>query len=76
MDFIYYLCQILILILASGGQSSFVSADSELTSLDTHLQEEHGVRYPNRCETCKILATELEERLRETGKTHEVIEIG
>ncbi|KAM7347322.1 FGF signaling regulator protein canopy b [Cochliomyia hominivorax] len=39
-------------------------------------EEEQGVRYANRCETCKILATELQERLKETGKSHDVIEIG
>lgn len=39
-------------------------------------EEEQGVRYANRCETCKILATELQERLKETGKSHDVIETG
>nr|NP_649089.2 canopy b [Drosophila melanogaster]AAF49190.2 canopy b [Drosophila melanogaster] len=39
-------------------------------------EEEQGVRYANRCEACKILATELEARLGETGKSHDVIEIG
>lgn len=39
-------------------------------------EEEQGVRYANRCETCKILATELQERLKETGKSYDVIEIG
>lgn len=39
-------------------------------------EEEHGVIYANRCEACKILATELEERLQETGKSHDVIEVG
>ncbi|XP_020800446.1 LOW QUALITY PROTEIN: protein canopy 4-like, partial [Drosophila serrata] len=34
------------------------------------------VRYANRCEACKILAAELEARLGETGKSHDVIEIG
>jgi TLR4 regulator and MIR-interacting MSAP len=33
-------------------------------------------RYANNCEACKILATELQERLTETGKTHEVLEFG
>ena len=40
------------------------------------MEEEEGVKYANRCEVCKILATELESRLEETGKTHEVLEIG
>ncbi|XP_054729545.1 protein canopy 4 [Anastrepha obliqua] len=39
-------------------------------------EEEEGVRYANRCEACKILATELQERLKETGKSHDVIEMG
>ncbi|XP_013103189.1 protein canopy homolog 4 [Stomoxys calcitrans] len=39
-------------------------------------EEEQGVRYANKCETCKILATELQERLSETGKSHDVIETG
>ncbi|KAH8419530.1 hypothetical protein KR222_004603 [Zaprionus bogoriensis] len=39
-------------------------------------EEEQGVRYANRCEACKILAAELEARLGETGKSHDVIEIG
>lgn len=39
-------------------------------------EEEHGVKYANKCEVCKVLATELEARLDETGKTHDVLEIG
>lgn len=39
-------------------------------------EEEHGVIYANRCEACKILAIELEARLQETGKSHDVIEVG
>lgn len=39
-------------------------------------EEEHGVVYANRCEACKILAIELEARLQETGKSHDVIEVG
>ncbi|XP_014611428.1 PREDICTED: protein canopy homolog 3 [Polistes canadensis] len=38
--------------------------------------EEHGVKYANQCEACKVVATELEARLDETGKTHDVLEIG
>ncbi|XP_065363643.1 protein canopy homolog 4 [Calliphora vicina] len=45
-------------------------------SYATTPEEEQGVRYANRCETCKILATELQERLKETGKSHDVIETG
>ncbi|BET01512.1 TLR4 regulator and MIR-interacting MSAP [Nesidiocoris tenuis] len=43
-----------------------------------HLQtpEDEGVKYANTCEVCKILAIELENRLDETGKTSQVLEIG
>ena len=40
------------------------------------LEEEHGVKYADRCEACKILAIELDDRLKKTGKTHEVLETG
>ncbi|XP_058130677.1 protein canopy homolog 4 [Anopheles ziemanni] len=39
-------------------------------------EEEEGVKYADRCEACKILATELQARLTETGKSHDVIELG
>lgn len=39
-------------------------------------EEEHGVKYANLCEACKILSNELEERLVETGKSHDVIRAG
>ncbi|XP_066588841.1 protein canopy 4 [Prorops nasuta] len=39
-------------------------------------EEEHGVKYADNCEVCKVVATELEARLDETGKTREVLEIG
>ncbi|KYM76834.1 Protein canopy 4 [Atta colombica] len=39
-------------------------------------EEEQGVKYANKCEVCKVLATELEARLDETGKTNDVLEIG
>lgn len=39
-------------------------------------EEEHGVIYANKCEACKILALELQDRLSETGKSHDVIETG
>ncbi|XP_065218291.1 protein canopy homolog 3 [Planococcus citri] len=38
--------------------------------------DEDGVQYANRCEACKILALELENRLQETGKSKDVLEIG
>ncbi|XP_061403057.1 protein canopy homolog 4 [Musca vetustissima] len=45
-------------------------------ALATSPEEEQGVRFASKCETCKILATELQERLSETGKSHDVIETG
>ncbi|KAF5280829.1 hypothetical protein FQR65_LT14936 [Abscondita terminalis] len=39
-------------------------------------EEDEGVKYANKCEVCKILAVELEERLKETGKSHDVLETG
>lgn len=44
--------------------------------VDIKSEEDVGVKYANRCEVCKILATELQSRLEETGKVHDVIEIG
>uniref|UniRef100_A0A2M3Z9P2 Putative ctg4a n=1 Tax=Anopheles braziliensis TaxID=58242 RepID=A0A2M3Z9P2_9DIPT len=39
-------------------------------------EENEGVKYADRCEACKVLATELQARLTETGRSHDVIEIG
>ncbi|GBP12910.1 Protein canopy homolog 4 [Eumeta japonica] len=39
-------------------------------------EEDVGVKYASRCEVCKVLSTELQNRLEETGKVHDVIEIG
>uniref|UniRef100_A0A1A9W283 DUF3456 domain-containing protein n=1 Tax=Glossina brevipalpis TaxID=37001 RepID=A0A1A9W283_9MUSC len=39
-------------------------------------EEDQGVRYANRCETCKILANELQDRLQETGRSHDILELG
>ncbi|XP_058838771.1 protein canopy homolog 4 [Topomyia yanbarensis] len=39
-------------------------------------EENEGVKYASQCEACKILATELETRLSETGRSHDVIELG
>lgn len=50
---------------------SIISADQKSLA-----EEEHGVIYANNCEACKILALELQERLSETGKSHDVIETG
>ncbi|KAF5292226.1 hypothetical protein FQA39_LY14041 [Lamprigera yunnana] len=46
------------------------------TSVCARTEEDEGVKYANKCEVCKILATELEERLKETGKSHDVLETG
>ena len=34
------------------------------------------VKYASRCEVCKIVSQELENRLKETGKSHDIIETG
>jgi len=47
-----------------------------LTTVFAGPEEDEGVRYADRCEACKILATELQGRLSETGKSHDVIETG
>ncbi|XP_018326462.1 protein canopy homolog 3 [Agrilus planipennis] len=47
-----------------------------LTRILSTSEEDEDVKYANRCEVCKVVATELEQRLQETGKTHEVIETG
>lgn len=39
-------------------------------------EEDEGVKYADNCEVCKILSVELENRLQETGKTSEVLEMG
>ncbi|XP_076666558.1 FGF signaling regulator protein canopy b isoform X2 [Andrena cerasifolii] len=39
-------------------------------------EEEQGVKYANKCEVCKVVATELEARLAETAKTRDILEIG
>lgn len=39
-------------------------------------EEDEGVKYADRCEACKILALELQGKLTETGKSHDVIELG
>lgn len=50
---------------------------SIFVSVNCSIEEEaHGVIYANRCEACKILAIELQAKLQETGKSHDVIEVG
>lgn len=49
------------------------SVNAEETSIE---EEEYGVKYASTCEVCKYVVVELENRLKETGKTHDVIEIG
>ncbi|KAG5872570.1 hypothetical protein JTB14_020962 [Gonioctena quinquepunctata] len=58
--------------------SEYIHQSLLVSSLEVNsiTEEDEGVKYANRCETCKILATELQERLEETGKTSEVIETG
>ena len=47
-----------------------------IAQLENELEDEHGVKYASQCEACKYFVTELEERLKETGKSHDVIEVG
>ncbi|RWS01711.1 Protein canopy 4-like protein [Dinothrombium tinctorium] len=39
-------------------------------------EEMYGVKYANECEVCKYVVIELSERLKETGRSHDVIETG
>jgi len=39
-------------------------------------EEQYGVKYADICEVCKYLSIELNQRLSETGKVHDVIETG
>ncbi|XP_030029693.1 protein canopy homolog 3 [Manduca sexta] len=55
---------------------SIVTCGLSNKDVEVKSEEDVGVKYANRCEVCKILATELQNRLEETGKIHEVIEIG
>ena len=50
-------------------------ADEEKEA-ETPEEELYGVKYAGNCEVCKYLVIELENRLSETGKSHDVIEIG
>lgn len=45
-------------------------------SIGDKLEEEHGVKYADRCEACKILAIELQASLTKTGRSHDVLEVG
>merc|ERR1711915_110282 len=36
----------------------------------------YGVKYASDCEVCKVVATEFQARLSETGKSHAVVETG
>lgn len=50
---------------------------SDQAAADESVEEAlYGVKYASRCEACKYLAVELEARLGETGRTHDVIETG
>lgn len=56
---------------------SFLFVLSVVLHVNCSIEEEqHGVKYANMCEACKILSNELEERLVETGKSHDVIHAG
>ncbi|KAJ6216526.1 hypothetical protein RDWZM_007683 [Blomia tropicalis] len=46
------------------------------TSKPSIEEEVYGVKYASDCEVCKLLVTELQDRLDSTGKSHDVIETG
>lgn len=58
------------------GVLAFLLLISQNQILAGSPEEEHGVKYADNCEACKILAAELDDRLKETGKSHVVIETG
>lgn len=47
-----------------------------LVAVTGRTEEDEGVKYADKCEVCKILAIELEQRLQETGKSRDVLETG
>ncbi|XP_064617797.1 protein canopy 4-like [Liolophura sinensis] len=47
-----------------------------LSCFNNSVQDDSWVKDPSMCEVCKFLATELNERLVETGKSKEVLETG
>ncbi|KAB0793227.1 hypothetical protein PPYR_12847 [Photinus pyralis] len=47
-----------------------------LVAVHGRTEEDEGVKYADKCEVCKILAVELEQRLQETGKSRDVLETG
>lgn len=47
-----------------------------ISTIQCGKEEDEGVKYANKCEACKILAIELENRLSETSKASDVLEIG
>ncbi|XP_054707377.1 protein canopy 4-like [Uloborus diversus] len=50
--------------------------DPEEKKSESFEEEKYGVKYAGECEVCKYLVVELENRLSETGKSHDVLEIG
>lgn len=40
------------------------------------IDGEDDVKYATPCEVCKLVTKELEDRLKETGKSHDVVETG
>lgn len=56
--------------------SSLLAISALIVGVFGGAEEDHGVIYANNCEACKFLALELQDRLSETGKSHDVIELG
>lgn len=53
-----------------------ICCGEEETEPESPEESLYGVKYAQDCEVCKYLVIELENRLSETGRTHDVIEIG
>merc|ERR1712133_229856 len=43
---------------------------------ETFEEEKYGVKFASDCEVCKVLATEFQAKLTESGKSHAVLETG
>jgi len=53
-----------------------ICCGNEEKEVESPEEKLYGVKYAQECEVCKYLVIELENRLSETGKSHDVIEMG
>lgn len=63
---VFILSYLILQVLVLGEQDDGKSVEEEM----------YGVKYAQECEVCKYFVIELEDRLKETGKSHEVLETG